>query len=462
MSMLSPTKLLLALALVTGLLALAFLGLAFAAQGQPVALGDGWFAVGAALLLAATIAALVVARTRPAPSADGRVELLSEGMQPGDQALVEALFPRSDAVRLRAIQGGFSGAAVLEAQSWGAGRQLQRSSVVKLGSSAKLQPEIDNYAAYVREYVGNTAQLLGSHERNGRVALRWTYAGLSGTGIRTLADVANAGEPLAPLIDRLFAHQNTLGLLIGTPQREPARRLYADYAWSGRDWERITRAAADVLGTSEETPTLPFEPQTPNPLPIVARWMGLDGGAGERLGITYDVPVTTVHGDLNSRNVLIDGSGDVFVIDFAHTGPGHLLRDFARLETELLLVLAQQDDEHTLNKRVELAETLMQAADGRPATTLRDVLQQRGQRGQRAEAVARLRHHAHDYSGPWLGGPAEPYLLALLYSTLDTLRYAQCTIPAKRAALRIAGRLCQHLDEAQRRSVPAYPVVSGV
>lgn len=50
----------------------------------------------------------------------------------------------------------------------------------------------------------------------------------------------------------------------------------------------------------------------------------------------------SVHGDLNPRNFLIDGVGNIFVIDFATFGPGPMAKDFARVECEIFLYLCSE------------------------------------------------------------------------------------------------------------------------
>ena len=54
-------------------------------------------------------------------------------------------------------------------------------------------------------------------------------------------------------------------------------------------------------------------------------------GAGElrRMG-------KLVHGDLNGANILVDSESIVWVIDFAFTAPGHVLKDLAKLENTCL------------------------------------------------------------------------------------------------------------------------------
>ncbi|MCU0493330.1 MAG: phosphotransferase [Chloroflexaceae bacterium] len=378
-----------------------------------------------------------------------QISVAAAGLEPDDYPLMESLFPQSQEVRLTPLPGGYSGAAVFQAQSWSVEAALQRASIVKVGSPAKLQPEVDNYERYVREYVGNTALLLGTAQRGNRMALRWAYAAYSGERVQTLADYAASGAALAPIMRQLFAPGGTLGLLLGTPRRDPQRALYQEYSWSPRDWERIVQATAGLLEGGPLCPHLPQVDETgtalPNPLYMVQRWFNPEGGSGERTTLGFDVPVATTHGDLNSRNILLDERGTLFVIDFAHTGPGHLLRDFARLESELTLVVNQPTDAAAMQQRVQQAALLLRNWQNQPCITLRELLQPRPSRSPWDEGIIALRSAAHDLAGPTLNGPATPYVLALLHTTLDTLRYSQCNEYSRRAALLIAARLCQQL-----------------
>ena len=54
--------------------------------------------------------------------------------------------------------------------------------------------------------------------------------------------------------------------------------------------------------------------------------------------------VSYVHGDLNATNILVDAHHNVWVIDFFHAGPGHVLKDLARFENDLLYLLTPVED----------------------------------------------------------------------------------------------------------------------
>jgi CheY-like chemotaxis protein len=46
-------------------------------------------------------------------------------------------------------------------------------------------------------------------------------------------------------------------------------------------------------------------------------------------------PVTLCHGDLHTRNILVDEGGQFWLIDFARVAESHALRDFAELESDI-------------------------------------------------------------------------------------------------------------------------------
>ena len=73
-------------------------------------------------------------------------------------------------------------------------------------------------------------------------------------------------------------------------------------------------------------------------LSFFRQWEATVFGEGGRAPLMLPTPPRApVHGDLNGLNVLVDGYGRTWVIDLAHFGPGHALRDLAKLEATLLL-----------------------------------------------------------------------------------------------------------------------------
>ncbi|RPJ43658.1 MAG: hypothetical protein EHM21_11190, partial [Chloroflexi bacterium] len=114
------------------------------------------------------------------------------------------------------------------------------------------------------------------------------------------------------------------------------------------------------------------------------------------LGETITGTRSVIHGDLNLENVLVGPGGLVWLIDFAQTGEGHPLFDFAHLESELIA--------HVLSVQT-----------GSPRAYL-DLLQ----RGSDPLLTA-----LHQITGRCLFDPAHPreYQLALYLACLGALKY---------------------------------------
>jgi hypothetical protein len=112
---------------------------------------------------------------------------------------------------------------------------------------------------------------------------------------------------------------------------------------------------------------------------------------------------STIHGDLNLENVLV-GPGDfVWLIDFAETGDGHPLADFAHLDAEIIA--------HVIAPKTASAEGYLAALQGKPPRAL-------------APYYA-LRDKVYEIASRCLFDPAQPreYHLASYLSCLGALKY---------------------------------------
>jgi protein-tyrosine phosphatase len=73
--------------------------------------------------------------------------------------------------------------------------------------------------------------------------------------------------------------------------------------------------------------------------------------------------VSYVHGDLNAANILVDAHDNVWVIDFFHAGRGHVLKDLAKFENDLLYLLTPIDDDAQLREAISITVALREVAD---------------------------------------------------------------------------------------------------
>ena len=73
--------------------------------------------------------------------------------------------------------------------------------------------------------------------------------------------------------------------------------------------------------------------------------------------------VSYVHGDLNGANVLVDWRDNVWLIDFFHTARGHVLKDLAKVENDLLYLFTPVADEAALEEGLAISRALARVED---------------------------------------------------------------------------------------------------
>ena len=156
------------------------------------------------------------------------------------------------------------------------------------------------------------------------------------------------------------------------------------------------------------------------------------------------------HGDLNSANILFkDDRRNPWLIDFTHTGYGHYLRDFAKLEAEIKFGLMDKDNEHDLN-RLLLWQEMDNALDvlpfGESSYLTPHVLTETDPEILKAYSVIRhLRLLAFDRMIGNKESQILQYRTALFLYTLQTLSFRDISRCKRVFAFRSASRLCQFI-----------------
>jgi len=399
-----------------------------------------------AAILVGAIAGLYYWRSY-APKTDLSIRLYPEGFGDIDYDLVERLFHDCREVRLYPLPGGFSGMLVFRVDSWDQQGVPQQPMVLKLGLRRKIEAEERNYRYFVQRPIGSTGVLMGSEYKEERGAILLTYARMSRGKAFTFeefySDVErNTADNVAVVVGEVF--QNALQPWLEGARLNPHSCLYQRYNLA-EDWQKICQAVSD-LGFALDTDYFDcLEQRFPNPLKEAQEWFKV------RRDWECIARDAIVHGDLNSRNILIDSKRNVFVIDFSKTGWSHLLRDFCKLEAEIKFCLTRLHCDDDIEQAIALEEKLLLAANGERFETLKNLLnvnpvENADPRLERARcSVVALRQIASQAMGLQVTEPAEQYYLGLLHYTLDTLRYKQCDRNSKLYALISVSLLCRAL-----------------
>lgn len=419
------------------------------------------------------------------------------GYQHLDQAeflvIIQTLFkppPSVQYVKLKPLPGGYGGSTTIlaELQYKQSSALLPRSYVIKLGSRHEILNEYDKFHHYVLGHLGRAARF-SRHARWGEAAgIAYEFVGLGlGDEIRSFYQFYQeypAGKT-AQLIEEIYAPLEQTWYRYG--QIEPANPYHEYHMLSRKesaildhmdrlldenDPYRQNLTAVKAGAWPDLKPNFCPDLNLPwrDPLDFLHTWPGSD--------LSLPLHRSTVHGDLNARNILIEVGREsdqtlLWFIDFSHTGNGlsseraaeaireniplqpdrgHTLRDFCRLEADVKFILTRLENDRDLELAVVFERELLAGGLALPdlAVTLpAEVLAE--ERFQKAWQIIRgIRRRAAAYLSN--AQDLRPYHWSLLHATLPIVYYhsdqfagAECERQQKRFAFIAAGMLCSRL-----------------
>jgi CheY-like chemotaxis protein len=266
------------------------------------------------------------------------------------------LFHQAETVVAEPMERGKSGAGVLRVQPYfpetGAGRWV----VVKFGHYLDIRQEAENYERFVEPFVGGgRSTKVEAVQRTIRLGgIRYSFAGAASDRFEdfgTFFARSDIGEIARVLRDLFF---DTCATWYDNRSHIIPHDLSSDYRelLGLQDLhvldDPLRRGLKAIQGHERlKFPELGNDRTFVNPILTIA----------DRRFVrpTY---VCVTHGDLNSGNVLVDPRGSTWLIDFMRTSRGHILRDFAQLDSTVRILLLGAE-EATLVERLVLEEALL-------------------------------------------------------------------------------------------------------
>jgi len=278
---------------------------------------------------------------------------------PGDRAIVAHLFRDSTQVDLEPISGGYSGALVWRAASQDALGHRQAPAVVKLGPNGTIAQERVAFEQ-VEAVLGNNApRVRGFVDLGDRAGLKYAYAAMGHGRVRTLQAMFAAEVATRRIISVVrSAFEDVLGPLYAAARYE-RMPLFEHYQFSAGLGPTVRNSVGAVTaGSGQEMLDFPGELALSNVCGFYEDFL-----AHHRLPAHDYHYVAYVHGDLNAANILVDAHHNVWVIDFFHAGPGHVLKDLAKFENDLLYLLTPIEDTSQLLEALAITRALRPVAD---------------------------------------------------------------------------------------------------
>lgn len=287
-----------------------------------------------------------------------------------DKSLLTYLFRDCKRVDLKSLDGGFSGNLVLKARSIDVLGHAQVPTVIKVGARDPIAQERMSFER-IEEVLGNNApRVVDFAELGDRGGIKYRYAAMLDGAVRVFQDAyqeveagiaagsvelsAETMQPLLGVLDVVFREQ--LGRLYQAAEGEKTD-LIAYYEFSSKFAPGVRRRVTAILGADpDQAEILPGLPAS-----IVCGFYEKDlnhlrlSRASTRMAY--------VHGDLNGRNIVLDPSHNVWIIDFFHAHRGHVLRDLLKLENDILYIFTKIESEEELAEAVRLSTFLMDQPD---------------------------------------------------------------------------------------------------
>jgi len=290
-----------------------------------------------------------------------KVELLDEAnVTEADDKLIRYLFRNCREVKLKVLDGGYSGNLVLGAASWDFHGHQQVAHVLKIGPEELIGRERTAFEQ-VEEVLGNNAPNITEFaDLDGRGALKYRYATMGGEAVKTFQSLYQGGisaERIKKYLQTVFGDQ--LGRFYQAATLEWTNLL--EYYWYSPDRAPNVRKNVEELidGPAEgEFIKLPTGHEFPNPCVFYERDLAEIMPYGTRS--TF---FSYVHGDLNGANIMVDGQDNVWLIDFFHTHRGHVLKDLIKMENDLLYIYTPVESAEDLAEAIRLFDVLMNVED---------------------------------------------------------------------------------------------------
>ena len=333
--------------------------------------------------------------------------------------LLRRLFYQAESLLVQPLTPGQSSTGVLSVQPFyntGQGRAV----VVKYGDFHTIDEEHRNFKQYVLPFIGGGRNTTVLALRRTALLGGIVYS-LLGASNNSLEDFDSfyhhATVPqITEALNRLYF--DTCSAWYASPSRLHPHNLTTDYLkLLDFKWERLEQALAKQLTSVQGKQKLYFnsldsDRTFTNPLIAAA--------SQSFIRSTY---TCTTHGDFNRHNIFVDKSGHMWLIDFQGTGPGHILRDVAGLDSEVRFGLLAAE-EATLEERLKMEDALCSIDRFSQVEQLTTQFPTENKALAKAYAtVVYLRTIARSLVAHNPNDDISEYYIALLYHAMNTIRF---------------------------------------
>jgi CheY-like chemotaxis protein len=352
------------------------------------------------------------------------------------------LFYKARSLLVRPLTPGQGGASVLLATPFydgGAGKPV----VIKFGDLRSIDVEFQNFKEYAQPFLGGgrSTSVLELRRTPRLGGIVYSLLGTASDHFESFgtfyarADIAQIKD----VLNGLFHH--TCGSWYANLGHLQLLDLTSEYRQQlGCTTENLENALAQGLKPVQGKQQLYFE--------ALKEGRGFTNPIIATADQHFNKPTykCITHGDLNSSNLLVDAAGDSWLIDFESTGPGHVLRDIAELDTDVRFHLLGSE-EATLAERLQMEEAMLGVEEfGQVGQLASGFVTENRNLAKAFETAVHLRVLAHKLVAQNPGHDITEYYVALLYYSMNAIRFYSWSSVQRQHALLSASLLTDRLQ----------------
>ncbi|MCO7226740.1 isochorismatase family protein [Pleionea sp. CnH1-48] len=276
-----------------------------------------------------------------------------------DKKLLNYLFRDCRSVDLKVLDGGFSGNLVAGASSIDIYGQEQTPHVVKIGERQLMAQERTSFEQ-IETVLGNNVPAIAEYaDFDTRGAIKYRYASMGEGAVLSFQDVFQQGADVSRIKHYLdVTYNQQLGKLYRASVNE--KQCLLEYYCFDSSWaDSVEKKVVALVNSYQDSPELELYAgrTTYNP----AWFYRYDIEQLRPLNIR--APFAFIHGDLNGANILVDNNDNLWLIDFFHTHKGHVFKDFAKLENDILYIYTPVESEEELVTAFDFTDFLLDSED---------------------------------------------------------------------------------------------------
>jgi ADP-ribose pyrophosphatase len=278
------------------------------------------------------------------------------------RSIIESLCMHWSRTQLRPLQGGYSGSLLFVADGW-KGRAKTEPVVLKIDRFPQMRREISGYHQ-VKDFFGKHVPTFSHPVALGEsVGVAMEFAAMEGRP-ETLQDSFEATEDERSFEQFIARFEKALELLAEKLYRNTSHTTWiTPYRVFGlhtaRQQQYLESNLEHIVSYCDELSLPPDAMISADSIQAMCKLVTANEDGVEN-------EVCLVHGDLNYQNIICDHAGNIWFIDWTHSGEYPVEMDFAKLENDVKFVMSKQFDEGDLPRLKQFEDYLV--AERLPAT----------------------------------------------------------------------------------------------